>query len=265
MLLPGARNDVPRFIAAMDVFVLSSSMEGLPLAVLEAMAAGLPVVATAVGGLPNLIDDGKTGFLVPSGDENAMRARLRALRADPALARAVGERGRRLVRERYSREQMVRRYLSLYAEMGADTGGVGRSRKNPGCPRFQDNLRLKATEMAKALGCAAIALIGLSRSAAPRARPTRDRGWSGVHPAGVARARRGRQLQRGRRHRRAVHASRRGLCDQQRPRLDRIVHHPQLRHRRARRRRNRGGSGQARRDRGGDDPGVDFLEERPVE
>ena len=83
VLLPGARNDVPRYIAAMDVFVLSSSMEGLPLAVLEAMAAGLPVVATAVGGLPNLIDDGKTGFLVPSGDENAMRDRLRALRPIP--------------------------------------------------------------------------------------------------------------------------------------------------------------------------------------
>jgi glycosyltransferase involved in cell wall biosynthesis len=122
VLLPGARNDVPRYIAVMDVFVLSSSMEGLPLAVLEAMAAGLPVVATAVGGLPNLIDDGKTGFLVPSGDENAMRDRLRALRADPALARAVGERGRTLARARYSREQMVSRYLSLYAEMGAGAG-----------------------------------------------------------------------------------------------------------------------------------------------
>jgi glycosyltransferase involved in cell wall biosynthesis len=121
VLLPGARNDVPRYTAAMDVFVLSSSMEGLPLAVLEAMAAGLPVVATAVGGLPNLIDDGKTGFLVPSGDDNAMRDRLRALRADLGAARAVGERGRALARERYSREQMVRRYLALYAEMGVDT------------------------------------------------------------------------------------------------------------------------------------------------
>jgi glycosyltransferase involved in cell wall biosynthesis len=123
VLLPGARNDVPRYIAALDLFVLSSSMEGLPLAVLEAMAAGLPVVATAVGGLPNLIDDGKTGFLVPSGDETMMRDRLRALQADPALARAVGERGRTLARERYSRDQMVRRYLSLYAEMGAKAGG----------------------------------------------------------------------------------------------------------------------------------------------
>ncbi len=119
VLLPGARNDVPRYVAAMDVFALSSSMEGLPLAVLEAMAAGLPVVATAVGGLPNLIDDGQTGFLVPPGDENAMRDRLRALRADPALARAVGQRGRALARARYSRDQMVHRYLTLYAEMGA--------------------------------------------------------------------------------------------------------------------------------------------------
>ncbi len=125
MLLPGARNDVPRYTAAMDLFVLSSSMEGLPLAVLEAMAAGLPVVATAVGGLPNLIDDGKTGFLVPWGDETMMRDRFRALQADPALARAVGERGRTLARERYSRDQMVRRYLSLYAEMSAKSGAGG--------------------------------------------------------------------------------------------------------------------------------------------
>jgi glycosyltransferase involved in cell wall biosynthesis len=94
----------------------------LPLAVLEAMAAGLPVVATAVGGLPNLIQDGKTGFLVPSGDENAMRDRLTALRDDLATARAVGERGRTLARARYSREQMVRRYLTLYAQLGADAG-----------------------------------------------------------------------------------------------------------------------------------------------
>ena len=121
VLLPGARNDVPRYTAAMDVFVLSSSMEGLPLAVLEAMAAGLPVVATAVGGLPNLIEDGKNGFLVPPGNDNAMRDRLLALRDDLATARAVGERGRALARERYSREQMVRRYLTLYSRLGADT------------------------------------------------------------------------------------------------------------------------------------------------
>src|SRR5262249_6836333 len=111
VLLPGARDDVPRFLAALDVFALSSRMEGLPLVSLEAMAAGLPVVATAVGGLPGLIDDGRTGFLVPAGDEAALRARFSALREDRAAGRAVGARGQERVRERHSREAMVRRYL----------------------------------------------------------------------------------------------------------------------------------------------------------
>ena len=117
--LPGARDDVPRLLAVMDVFALLSRMEGLFLCVLEAMAAGVPIVAPAVGGLPGLIQDGVTGFLFPGGDEERLRARLAALRADPALARAVGARGRDYVRERHSREAMVRRYLDLYAGIGA--------------------------------------------------------------------------------------------------------------------------------------------------
>jgi glycosyltransferase involved in cell wall biosynthesis len=117
--LPGARDDIPSMLAAMDVFALSSRMEGLPLCTLEAMAAGLPVVATAVGGLPGLIADGVTGYLVPAQNEEGMRQRLAALRADPAAGRAVGERGRVHVRDKHSREAMVRRYLSLYSEVGA--------------------------------------------------------------------------------------------------------------------------------------------------
>ena len=116
--LPGMRDDVPDLLAALDVFVLSSRMEGLPLVALEAMATGLPVVATAVGGLPKLIADGETGFLVPSGDEAALRARLAMLRDDPDVARAVGARGQSRVRESYSRDRMVRRYLDLYRRLG---------------------------------------------------------------------------------------------------------------------------------------------------
>jgi glycosyltransferase involved in cell wall biosynthesis len=118
-VLPGARADIPACLAAMDVFVMSSRMEGMPLAVLEAMSSRLPVVATSVGGLPGLIDDGACGFLVPSGDEGALRARLQSLRDDPGTARAVGERGRQRVVERHSRETMVRRYLELYRNLGA--------------------------------------------------------------------------------------------------------------------------------------------------
>jgi glycosyltransferase involved in cell wall biosynthesis len=118
-LLPGARDDVSRHLAALDVFVLSSRMEGMPLVVLEAMAAGLPVVATAVGGMPALIKDGETGFLVPAGDEQALRARLTSLRGDPESGRLVGARGRAHVSARHSREMMVSRYLDLYGRLGA--------------------------------------------------------------------------------------------------------------------------------------------------
>jgi glycosyltransferase involved in cell wall biosynthesis len=121
VLLPGARDDVPRYLAALDVFALSSRMEGLPLVALEAMAAGRPVVATAVGGLPGLIEDGVSGFLVPSGDEETMRRKLATLRDDPAQASALAARGQARARERHSGEAMVRRYLTLYTE--ASGGG----------------------------------------------------------------------------------------------------------------------------------------------
>jgi glycosyltransferase involved in cell wall biosynthesis len=116
--MPGARNDVPRMLAAMDAFALSSKMEGLPLCVLEAMAARLPLVATAIGGLPALIQDGVTGYLVPPGDEQAMRARLGQVRADGDGARAVAERGQAHVRAHYSSDAMVERYLALYTRLG---------------------------------------------------------------------------------------------------------------------------------------------------
>jgi glycosyltransferase involved in cell wall biosynthesis len=117
--LPGATADTSPFLAALDVFALSSRMEGLPLVALEAMATALPVVATAVGGLPGLIEDGVTGYLVPSNDEAALRARLAALHADPGAARATGARGQTHVRARHAREVMVQRYLELYARLGA--------------------------------------------------------------------------------------------------------------------------------------------------
>jgi glycosyltransferase involved in cell wall biosynthesis len=117
--LPGATDDTAPFLAALDVFALSSRMEGLPLAALEAMSTGLPVVSTAVGGLPALLTEGVTGYLVPPGDEAALRARLGALRADAAAARATGERGQAHVRARHAREVMVQRYLDLYGQRGA--------------------------------------------------------------------------------------------------------------------------------------------------
>jgi glycosyltransferase involved in cell wall biosynthesis len=117
--LPGSTSDAAPFLAALDVFALSSRMEGLPLVALEAMATSLPIVVPAVGGLPELVEEGVTGHLFPAGDEAALRARLEALRADPVAARATGARGQAQARARHSREVMVERYLELYARLGA--------------------------------------------------------------------------------------------------------------------------------------------------
>jgi sugar transferase (PEP-CTERM/EpsH1 system associated) len=114
VVLTGRRMDVPQLVPAFDVFALSSKTEGLPLVVPEAMAVGLPVVATAVGGLPGVITEGETGALVPV-DDAQLSAALGRLVADPARARAMGRRAREVALERYSAERMVDEYLELYA------------------------------------------------------------------------------------------------------------------------------------------------------
>jgi glycosyltransferase involved in cell wall biosynthesis len=88
------RADVPELLAASDVFVLASGWEGHPLSVMEAMAAGLPVVATAVGGVPELVADRVTGILVPPGDVRALATALATLAADPQRRRELAEAGR---------------------------------------------------------------------------------------------------------------------------------------------------------------------------
>jgi glycosyltransferase involved in cell wall biosynthesis len=105
---------VPALLAAADAFVLPSRTEAFPNSVIEAMAAGLPVVACAVGGLLDLIQDGRTGFLVPPDDSAALAAALRALADDPLRAHAVGTAGRRLVQQRYSFDRMVGSFDDLY-------------------------------------------------------------------------------------------------------------------------------------------------------
>lgn len=113
----GARSDIPRILAASDAMILPSLREGLPLVIPEAMAAGLPVVASAVGGIPDVIIDGETGFLVPSGDEGALRDRMATLIADRTRGRAMGERGLALAQAMYSRERMASDYQSVYREV----------------------------------------------------------------------------------------------------------------------------------------------------
>ncbi len=114
VVMTGRRMDVPRLIHAFDVFALSSKTEGLPLVVPEAMAAGLPIVTTSVGGLPGVVDHGQTGLLVPV-DEAALAAALAKLASDRELAQAMGRRAREVALERYSHDRMVEAYLELYA------------------------------------------------------------------------------------------------------------------------------------------------------
>jgi len=113
VVLTGRRMDVPRLMPAFDVFAMSSQTEGLPLVVPEAMAAGLPIVTTAVGGIPTVVEEGETGLLVPV-DEAALRKALQTLGADPERARTMGTRARAVALERYSSERMVDSYLALY-------------------------------------------------------------------------------------------------------------------------------------------------------
>jgi glycosyltransferase involved in cell wall biosynthesis len=114
VVFAGYRDDVPALLAGCDVFCLPSSIEGLPLVVLEAMAQSRPVVATAVGGTPELVIDGETGLLVPAGDVDALAEALRTVLGDRALAARLGEAGRRRAAAEFSLAGMAGKILSLY-------------------------------------------------------------------------------------------------------------------------------------------------------
>jgi glycosyltransferase involved in cell wall biosynthesis len=113
----GYRPDPERYLTAMDVFALPSRAEAMPLVLPEAWAAGLPCVASRVGGIPDLVEDGKTGLLVEPGDVNGLAARLRQLLADPPAARAMGQAGRAVARARYDVTVMAGAYDRTYREL----------------------------------------------------------------------------------------------------------------------------------------------------
>jgi glycosyltransferase involved in cell wall biosynthesis len=112
--LLGARRDVPHLLASADIFVLSSRSEGFPVSILEAMAAGLPVLASDVGGVAEAVVDGETGSLVPAGDAAALARALERLLADPALRSRLGERGRERARRFFDVETFRFAHLGLY-------------------------------------------------------------------------------------------------------------------------------------------------------
>lgn len=115
VVFAGYRTDVPALLAGCDVFCLPSRAEGMPLVVLEAMAQGKPVVASAVGGTPEVVADGETGLLVPAGDVDALAAALARLVGDPELAQRMGAAGRARVEREFSLASSTARVMALYA------------------------------------------------------------------------------------------------------------------------------------------------------
>ena len=113
--LAGERRDVPELLAAADVFVLPSASEGLPVSVLEAMAAGLPVIASRVGGVPEQVSDGETGLLVEPGDPSDLTAALDRLIADPSLRRRLGAAGRARAEQAFDLDPFRRAHVELYS------------------------------------------------------------------------------------------------------------------------------------------------------
>jgi glycosyltransferase involved in cell wall biosynthesis len=114
VVFAGRRPDADAVLGAFDIVALPSWTEGLPLVVLEAMARRRPVVATPVGGTPEVVADGETGFLVPPRDPQTLARALRRLLDDPALRWRMGDAGRRRVEEHFSADAMTRRVLALY-------------------------------------------------------------------------------------------------------------------------------------------------------
>jgi sugar transferase (PEP-CTERM/EpsH1 system associated) len=112
--LPGERPDIPEIMSGLDVFVLPSLREGISNTILEAMASGLPVVATRVGGNPELVEDGRTGMLVPHSDAAGMAKAIHRYVGNRELAGLQGQMARKSAESRFSMRAMVDSYLAVY-------------------------------------------------------------------------------------------------------------------------------------------------------
>ena len=121
----GSRTDALDLIALSDAVVVPSVSEGLGHVVLEALSLEKPVVATRVGGIPEVIEDGKTGLLVPPRDPGALADAILAVLSNPALAKTLGKNGREVVCARFSAERMVRKTEQLYLDLAAAKGISG--------------------------------------------------------------------------------------------------------------------------------------------
>jgi glycosyltransferase involved in cell wall biosynthesis len=126
VLLPGFRTDVLGCIKGFDLFVMSSVTEGLGTSLLDAMAAGRPIVATTAGGIPEIVEDGLNGLLVPPRDHHALAdAIVRALK-NPAMRQQMGDAGLARVKERFTVERMVEQTADVYKRLVAGQGRPAR-------------------------------------------------------------------------------------------------------------------------------------------
>lgn len=117
VVFTGFRADIPAVLRSLDVFTLSSHLEGLGSSVMDAMLLGLPVVATRAGGIPELVDDGVTGFTVPVRDHRALAEALCTAILDPDLRRRCGEAGRGRAHPAFTARRMVEEHMKLYREI----------------------------------------------------------------------------------------------------------------------------------------------------
>jgi glycosyltransferase involved in cell wall biosynthesis len=118
VVLTGFRTDVPDLLAAMDCFVLASTRtEGVPQSLLQAFAVGVPVVASRIGGIPEVVHDGVTGLLAEPGEPAALARGIRAVLEDPDAAARRAQAAREMVRERFSHHATISRLLALYEEL----------------------------------------------------------------------------------------------------------------------------------------------------
>lgn len=124
VVFTGYRGDARRVLQCMDVFVLSSLSEGTSMALLEAMAAGVPVAVTAVGGNPEIVVQGATGWVVPSGSVEALAAAIREAASDPQRREAYGRAGERRFAASFTFDRMIGRYRDLYCELLACVPGA---------------------------------------------------------------------------------------------------------------------------------------------
>jgi len=127
VLFAGVREDMPQVYGSFDLLVLPSLCEAMPMCVLEAMAAGKPVIATRVGAVPKLIEDDKTGMLIEPGDVAGLSAAILKLLEAPERAQRLGKNGQARATEQFSADAMAREYAHLYAEVTKN--GDGRKKK----------------------------------------------------------------------------------------------------------------------------------------